>query len=122
MGQNSLITSYKMTSRLFLVLMAIIMVFLCSASSNPQGDFPPDHYEDIECFGDFETCVKNCSCPTGLGDEQLCRESCDMLTMKIVGLGTLNGKHFIHYRDRPEDLDRWMTWTSEHGACSGQWQ
>merc|ERR1712212_1009608 len=65
--------------RLFLVLMAIIMVFLCLASSNPQGggDFPPDHYEDIECFGNFETCVKNCSCPTGLGDEQLCRESCD---------------------------------------------
>ena len=30
-----------------------------------------------------------------------------MLTMKIVGLGTLHGKHFIHYRDRPEELDRW---------------
>jgi len=79
MGQNSLNTSYMMTSRHLLVLMAIIMVFLCLASSSPQGggDYPPDQ-EEMECFGDWETCVKTCAaCPTGLGDEQLCRESCD---------------------------------------------
>ena len=30
-----------------------------------------------------------------------------MRMVKIVGLGTLHGKHFIHYRYRPEELDRW---------------
>jgi len=58
--------------------MAIIMVFLCLASSSPQrgGDYPPDQ-EEMGCFGDQESCVKDCAaCPNGLGDEELCRESC----------------------------------------------